>query len=201
MVSMRKAHPESIQLLGGTLALDFVNTVNWSVRGEHVAPEVSDALTNPELLARWGRRLGLLAVPPRPAVDTEQLARARRLRDAVYRVFAAVARGDPPDNADMDTIASDYAEAVAQGHLARGGVGWRWEWPPADPRRLRFAVVVDAINLLQDADRLARVARCPGRHCGWLFINASSRRRWCSMGTCGSRDKMRRMYRRKHLRS
>jgi predicted RNA-binding Zn ribbon-like protein len=44
---------------------------------------------------------------------------------------------------------------------------------------------------------LARVRRCPGRDCGWLFLDASGRRRWCSMTTCGSREKMRRMYARR----
>ncbi|MDR0358582.1 MAG: CGNR zinc finger domain-containing protein [bacterium] len=39
--------------------------------------------------------------------------------------------------------------------------------------------------------------RCPGRGCGWLFLDASGRRRWCSMQTCGSRAKMRRLYERR----
>jgi len=55
----------------------------------------------------------------------------------------------------------------------------------------------DAIALLQDLSRLNRVSRCPGRGCGWLFLNTSGRRRWCSMSTCGSRDKMRRLHQRR----
>ena len=54
------------------------------------------------------------------------------------------------------------------------------------------------IGLLRDPGRLGRVSLCPGRDCGWLFLNASGRRRWCSMSTCGSREKMRRLYRRQH---
>ena len=37
----------------------------------------------------------------------------------------------------------------------------------------------------------------PGRRCGWLFLDTSGRRRWCSMTTCGSRVKMRRLYERR----
>jgi predicted RNA-binding Zn ribbon-like protein len=59
---------------------------------------------------------------------------------------------------------------------------------------VRFAVVTDAVALLADGERLARLRRCPGRDCGWLFLDTSGRRRWCSMGACGSREKMRRMY-------
>ena len=63
--------------------------------------------------------------------------------------------------------------------------------------RVRFAVAVDAMALLADPARLARVHRCPGPACGWLFLDTSGRRRWCSMSTCGSRVKMRRLYERR----
>jgi predicted RNA-binding Zn ribbon-like protein len=37
---------------------------------------------------------------------------------------------------------------------------------------------------------------CPGNNCGWLFLDGSGRRQWCSMEVCGSRAKMRRRYER-----
>ncbi len=91
-----------------------------------------------------------------------------------------------------------YAEAVAAGTLgarADGSVGL--EWRDDEPRRVRFAVAADAVALIGDAGRLDRLHRCPGRDCGWIFLDTSGRRRWCSMATCGSREKMRRMYARK----
>ncbi|MFH9585335.1 CGNR zinc finger domain-containing protein [Streptomyces luteogriseus] len=30
------------------------------------------------------------------------------------------------------------------------------------------------------------VRRCPGQDCGWLFLDESGRRRWCSLVTCGA---------------
>jgi predicted RNA-binding Zn ribbon-like protein len=33
------------------------------------------------------------------------------------------------------------------------------------------------------------VRTCPS--CGWLFLDARGRRRWCSMATCGNRAKVR----------
>jgi predicted RNA-binding Zn ribbon-like protein len=71
------------------------------------------------------------------------------------------------------------------------------DWAAADPRRIRFAVAVDAVALLADPERLGRVRGCPGPQCGWLFLDVSGRRRWCSMTTCGSRVKMRRLYQRR----
>ena len=71
------------------------------------------------------------------------------------------------------------------------------DWRDDEPRRVRYAVAADAITLLADPARIARLHRCPGRDCGWIFLDTSGRRRWCSMQTCGSREKMRRMYERK----
>src|SRR5918993_627325 len=119
---MRQATPETIALWGGALCLDLANTVDRAEDGGHVAPELTDVLTAPELLVRWGVHVGVF-----------------------------------------------------------GAGGWRYDWAADDPRRVRFAAVADAVALLGDADRLARVTRCPGHQCGWLFINASGRRRWCSM--------------------
>ena len=83
------------------------------------------------------------------------------------------------------------------GSLERGADCWQWTWPPDDPRRVRFAVAADAVALLGDRQRLSRLARCPGYECGWLFVDRIGRRRWCSMATCGSREKMRRLYARR----
>jgi predicted RNA-binding Zn ribbon-like protein len=145
---------------------------------------------------RWGRRLGLTGARS-PKAATEELVAAHDLRRATHATFAAIARGDAPPRRALELLAATNAAAVAAGHLAGDGSAWRLTWSAGDPRRVRFAVAVDAIALLADSARLARVRQCPGRDCGWLFLDASGRRRWCSMTTCGSREKMRRMYERR----
>lgn len=188
--------PESVPLWGETLCLDYANSVYWSSEDDQVDPERTDLLRSAEMLGRWGRRLGLLGDGAR-SPSAAELRRARALRDATYRAFAAIARGREPAARDLDVLMGDYAEAVAQASLlARDGV-FELGWPARDPRTIRYAVAADAIALLRDPDRLQRVSRCPGRDCGWLFLDTSGRRRWCSMATCGSREKMRRMYARK----
>ena len=87
--------------------------------------------------------------------------------------------------------------ASASGASAADDGAWRLQWPAAEPRAVRFAVAVDAMALLAVPARLARLHRCPGPACGWLFLDTSGRRRWCSMSTCGSRVKMRRLYARR----
>jgi predicted RNA-binding Zn ribbon-like protein len=199
MTSTGKAHtnetPETIKLLGGSPALDFANSVDWTEALEPL-DELSDAITQPAELGRWGKRMGLFGARP-PAITAAELAAARELRAALYSIFAAHDAGERPARADLDLLARTYAEAASEGWLEPSGESWKLEWRRSDPRRVRFAVAADAVALLADAERLARVHRCPGRNCGWLFLDRSGRRKWCAMDGCGSREKMRRLYRRK----
>src|SRR3954447_17573303 len=187
--------PETIHLWGETLCLDYANTVDWSPDGEHANPEQTDVLRTGEMLARWGRRLDLLREDAEPP-STAELRRARGLRDAVYAVFSSIRRHEEPAGKHLGVLMSNYAEAVERASLQAGEDFYRLDWPGRDPRAIRYAVAADALALLQDPGRLERVSRCPGRGCGWLFLNTSGRRRWCSMSTCGSREKMRRLHRR-----
>jgi predicted RNA-binding Zn ribbon-like protein len=188
--------PETVHLWGETLCLDYANSVDWSPQDEHTHPEQTDVLRAEDMLGRWGRRCNLLGGDATRA-STAELGRARSLRDAVYRLFSSVSQGKEPTRRDLDLLMSDYAEAVNRASLRAGKGLYEFDWPPQDPRRIRFAVAIDAITLLRDPSRLERVSRCPGRDCGWLFLNTSGRRRWCSMSTCGSREKMRRLQQRR----
>jgi len=188
--------PETVHLWGETLCLDYANSVDWSPGDEHVDPEKTDVLRSEEMLGRWGQRCDLLGEDAGQASAAE-LSRARLLRDAVHRLFSSISRGQDPAGRDLDLLMSDYAEAVNHVSLRAREDLYKLDWPLADPRKVRFAVATDAIALLRDPSRLARVSRCPGRGCGWLFLNLSGRRRWCSMSTCGSREKMRRLHQRR----
>ncbi|HXS44172.1 MAG TPA: CGNR zinc finger domain-containing protein [Solirubrobacteraceae bacterium] len=184
--------PETIRLLGGRLCLDFVNSVDWSPSGEPLGAEL-DALRDPPWLTRWGRRVGLVAGAGARNPGAGELRKAHELRAAVHAILSAVADGERPDPEDLTTLARHHARAATEAVLARGDGGWQLSWASRDPRLVRFEAAVDAVALLADAAALARLRRCPGRNCGWLFLDTSGRRRWCSMQTCGSREKMRRL--------
>jgi len=201
--------PETIKLLGGRLCLDFANSVDWSPSGEPLPG--TDALTTPDALERWARRLRLdepgaeplpraergAAAGPAAAASPE-LAAAHELRAALYALFSSLAAGEAPPSAALEALREVHAEGVASARLAaRPDGAYALAWPPDDPRRVRYAVAADAVALLGDAAALARLHQCPGRNCGWFFLNTSGRQRWCSMASCGSRAKMRRMYARR----
>jgi predicted RNA-binding Zn ribbon-like protein len=187
---------ETTHLRGETVCLDYANSVCWSPEDEHVDPAQTDVLRTEEMLRLWGQRLDLLDDDADPASSAE-LRRARELRDAVHRVFCSVSRSEKPARMDLDVLMSNHVEAIERASLLARHDFYKPDWPPGDPRRIRYAVATDAIALLQDPSGLKRVSRCPGRGCGWLFLNASGRRRWCSMSTCGSREKMRRLHQRR----
>jgi predicted RNA-binding Zn ribbon-like protein len=188
--------PETIHLWGATLCLDYANSVDWSPEDEHVEPEQTDVLRTEDMLRRWGWRLDLLSDDVESA-SVDELRCARALRDAVYRLFSSISRDKKPAKEDLDMLMSNYTQAVKHASLMAGENFYKLDWLARDQRRIRYAVATDAIALLADPDRLKRISRCPGRGCGWLFLNTSGRRRWCAMSTCGSRDKMRRLHQRR----
>jgi predicted RNA-binding Zn ribbon-like protein len=203
---MVRTTPETIRLWGGALCLDFANTVDWDGDFGYVEPERTDVLVSRTWVARWARRVG---IPGRGRISAAEVERLRGLRLVVHRAFSK----RPPAPNDLKALRDVVAEAMESATL-RPATGQRAgrddgkarisiapSWSGADERRVRFAVAWDALQLLGDAERLARVTRCPGRRCGWLFVNASGRRRWCSMSSCGSREKARRAYARRRARS
>jgi predicted RNA-binding Zn ribbon-like protein len=186
--------PESIELRGGTLCLDLANTAGWDASGSTIDEQHRDVLRGPEMLGSWSRRLGLVGGA---AFDVDELHRVRDLRASLHRLFSAIAEGERPDAGDLLALHETFAEAIGAGELDPAAPAWSWTWPCDDPRRVRFAIAVDAVVLLGDPERLPRLHRCPGHECGWLFLDRTGRRRWCSMAACGSREKMRRLYARR----
>ena len=99
--------PTPMKFIGAHPALDFVNTVG----GWPAGTAVEDKLENLEDLIRWGK-LAKLVEPadvtssirlarrqPRPAAHV--LARARSLRDVLYRLFNCYLENRNPAPADL----------------------------------------------------------------------------------------------------
>ncbi len=185
------------------VALDFVNTLDWRntdapiERLNSYADLVAwlcEADTLPPPLAQ---RM-LAAATADVAGATAALTRARTLREAIHRVFAAVARGDALAAPDLAPVSAAVSEALAHARLApttQGSVVWVWPEDDAPLERALWPVARSAEALLI-SERLDRVRECEGAGCGWLFLDTSKNRsrRWCSMESCGNRAKARRHY-------
>jgi predicted RNA-binding Zn ribbon-like protein len=185
-------------LVGGHLALDFANTVN----GRDASP--ADWLDGYPRLLEWASRTdefpaGLLAhlrarSRREPRESARALARARRLREAVFSVFAAVAAGRRPPASALAAVERRWREAMRFQRLSADASGAR---PVLDTRRagldaIAFEVALRAVGLLA-APPAGRLRLCAGDDCAWLFLDTSrgGRRRWCDMSTCGNVSKAR----------
>ncbi|WP_336207534.1 CGNR zinc finger domain-containing protein [Nonomuraea sp. LPB2021202275-12-8] len=175
-----------VELVGNALCLDFANTVN----ARPVARR--DWLAAPEGALTWARAVGLPVEDP--AGLAEALPGMREMREAVFRVFDALAEGARAPRADLDSVLAAHAEGVGRARLEADGELFRLRWEsPRTVRVLLWEVAASAVELLTHGP-LDRLGACPS--CVWLFLDTSKnrRRRWCSMTTCGSRDKSRRYY-------
>jgi predicted RNA-binding Zn ribbon-like protein len=188
-----------MRLVGGNLALDFVNT-----RGGQPRPSADDEVLHDygDLVA-WGRYVGMLT----EAQARRLLGRARRnpdeaqhayqravhLRSYLYQLFRALAMSRPPPGRCIAALRSDEAEALAHAELLRSdGGGFRWSWAHDHQLASPLWPVVHAAVALLTAGPLQRIKRCDG--CQWLFIDESKNRsrRWCAMEDCGTAEKIRR---------
>jgi predicted RNA-binding Zn ribbon-like protein len=193
---MKQLTAETIRLVGGTLCLDFVNTIEWGGRGTPLPESPFDVLAAPAGLVSWGGRLGLLAKGAEVDATPDDVAAALALRATIHATFASITAGDGPSSDALSKLRAVYAQATAEATIREHASSWRLTWSEHVVDSIRFAVAADSISLLGDSNRVGRVRLCPGPHCGGLFLDASGRRRWCSMDGCGSRAKMRRRYER-----
>lgn len=180
---------------GDGLCLDFVNTRYW--RGT-TAP--TDELTGFQPLLRWLEAKGgfdatVLAMAAawsaaEPAKAERLLAETIVLREAIHRLFAATASGEPLPAADFACVNTALAKAPARSKLAPGDGGWETAWMEVSAPALLAPVLWSAADLLLSRDR-RRIRQCSNEKCRFLFIDESKNgtRRWCDMSSCGNRAK------------
>lgn len=191
--------------LAGHPALDFANTVDSRRKDEPAS-----YLRSLEDMLEWHLLAGLLPETAARSLRAAAAANPRAaelafrygigLRELLYRIFSAVARGATPAAADIESLNAVLATLRPQQQLGveRDGVHWHWRFDPAEPRSI-FGPVAEAAAELLTSDRLAYVKECPSDTCGWLFLDTSRNhsRHWCSMATCGTPAKVRRFRRRR----
>lgn len=190
---------------GGTISLDFVNTVGGM---RETAPR--ESLEGWADLVYWAEQAGLL--DPAQARERQQFGRehpqaaARAFREAIELrealndvVIAAIGRRELPPR----------PLALLNEWIARAHAHWRFDRAlrksidlSADPLAFLWPVALDAEEVLEEELATGRVRRCEesvvGR-CGWLFLDETRNksRRYCSMSDCGNRAKQRRFQQRR----
>ena len=173
--------------LGARPALDFVNTLRerWWRRVE--------CLCTPADLGAWLVRAGLLVEAAE--IDQTTLARARSLREAIDAAGSANIEGTALPIRAVSTIDSWLVFATTPFELrVDDGSATLVTRAPGDPVRAAIAqIALDAAQMLGTAER-SRIRICASSTCSARFFDRSpgANRRWCSMGACGNREKVRR---------
>jgi predicted RNA-binding Zn ribbon-like protein len=182
----------AVSRLGGDLALDFCNTVDWRLDPERRRERLGSYV---HVLA-WLERVELLAsrdiarltelAESDPATAAAEHARILALRDDSY----AALTGDSPTPGALER---ELPEAHAASRLERSDVGtWSWRRRALDLELPRHVLALEFARLFT-APALSGFHRCEDRHCGWVFLDTSRQhnRRWCSSADCGNRNRVR----------
>jgi predicted RNA-binding Zn ribbon-like protein len=161
-------------------------------------------------LVAWSRHAGILnddaaqrlvdEAERRPAEAAQILAQAQALREAIYRIFSAIAAGGTPLADDLVILNDALGNTLARLQVTPTPDGFIWSWRPDETAldSMLWPLVRSAGELLTSPE-LDRVRECDGDTCSWLFLDTSKNRsrRWCDMRDCGNRAKARRHYSRK----
>jgi predicted RNA-binding Zn ribbon-like protein len=186
------------EFIGGSLCLDLANTLGGA-RGHNSAAE---HLTSYLDLLNWARQAGLVSEKQevqltleshsQPAEAEIVLERARRMREAIYRIFSA---GALPQEDDLSLINEELACGLQRARIITAPTGYAWGWDTAETALdAMFAPIALAAADLLTSPALSRVRECASQTCTWLFIDETKNhsRRWCNMKTCGNKHKIKR---------
>lgn len=186
------------------LCLRFVNTLNW-----RLSPHPKEGLEGYADLVSWGRRVGirngsaarrLIRKSANARRKAESIyAQSIRLRETIYRIYAEAGRSRKPRSGDLKVLSLFFRQALSRLQIVPKAGRYRLTWkdPTDELDGVLWPLVQSAVDLLTSSE-FRQVRMCPGKGCGWLFLDNSRNgmRKWCDMKDCGNRAKARRHYQR-----
>lgn len=194
----------TFDISAGQLSLDFANTLD-----ERSSASPYEYLNSYYDLVAWSQQAQTITASEaeqlreqaerHPADASRVLQEAIVLREALFRIFSAVAEGESPEDEDLNILNSALSEAMCHVRIVPQTGSFQWDWTanPENLDRVLWPVVRAAADLLT-SDELGDTRVCASESCDWLFLDTSKNhsRRWCNMKTCGNRAKARRHYER-----
>lgn len=179
----------SEHLIGGHPALDLSNTVF----DRRTPADDNELLKSPSDLANWFRVTGLADDSQASQIarcsNGELLETVHSIREAAFAVFDAVAGGRELPPEPLGLVMSAAATGLQDGAIALHGIQpiIAGEWRDSQTVSSFLALLSVGAYFTLPTER---IRSCP--RCGWLFADTSrgGKRRWCSMKTCGNREKI-----------
>jgi predicted RNA-binding Zn ribbon-like protein len=195
------ATPYVFDLDGGNLCLDFANTRGFSSEHLHTYADLLSFASQAKLLTPdQAARLQTEAERVSGAAQSTFEGGAR-LRNAVRKIFKAAANQERPEQVDLDILNADLAVSLPHARVVLGETvdDFTWAWDDAvDLSAPLWPIARSAAELLVSDEERGLVRECGAGDCAWLFLDTSKNRsrQWCSMQSCGNREKARRHYQR-----
>lgn len=201
MTQRRAFTATDVPLVGGILALDFVNTAG--ARSSEVPRERLH--TYGDLLV-WLERVGALGseaarsfstvADEQPGQASEALQQALTLREDLFAALAPLANGNLPDPDSRSRLQTwlNRACGFRKLSISADGCAWTWRTSPEQLDSLLWPIVGSADDAV--IRHLEILKQCG--ECDWLFLDTTknSSRQWCKK-LCGDRVRARRHYRRR----
>ena len=204
-MEVNEKQEQIFDLTGGLLCLDFANTVEdrTEIQPHELLKSYNDLVLwsqqADELTEQEAQQLSEKA-EQRPSEATRVLERAVEVREAIFRIFKAIAEDASPEDEDLVVLSAAVADAQHHAQIVPKASGFIWDWigRAVDLDCMLWPVVQSAADFLT-SDELNTLRVCASDSCDWLFIDTSKNhsRRWCNMKSCGNREKARRFYTRK----
>lgn len=183
---------EQISLDGGTLCMDFINSVHN--RKEEIVPDYLDNIFD---LIAWAEKAGAIDAKKSKQIEGFAIEHPKKaehffkdalaLRELLYIMFKPVSEGKKINAEDLGTFNKHLTHyfSFLQLKQQQGVFTEDWNLPAGSLYYITAPVVNDAYELLLSG-KSNRIKACP--NCGWLFLDTTKngKRRWCSMKSCGS---------------
>lgn len=192
---------KAFSLCGGSLCLDFVNTVDERPGYAEglPAPAHADLLICWSDLVDWAAQAGITHRKKSTAITPDEarkkLLRFRQLREQIFRVLLSVVMQKTPPAREVTAINSELAKlSPIQLWVHTRELRASRNPPETFEDIVLMGILEDLILLLERSDLSSRLRVCSAEECGWFFLDTSKsgRRRWCDMSDCGNRAKARR---------
>ena len=200
----------SLNLIGGQLCLDFVNTVSGrkfssleNICNDYIV--VGDMLLDYFDLLAWCQltncltknEIEILLEESSLEVNKDKVdaifEQALGLREAIYRICKQLINSQPPSNFDLALLNQILSSSYNNLELIFENGKFLWQYSKITLEKILWVVAGSMAEFLTTAN-LSRLRECQGNGCCWLFEDSSKNkmRQWCDMQVCGNLAKVRR---------
>ena len=177
---------ENPPLVGGHPALDLLNTV------PRMDGELVDLLQSDQDVVRWLAMVGWpLAHEARGLKTSSLLHTARALRETIRTLVERLKAGKRVDVEPLNIFLDEARSSLRLVTNGRDGINLERQWMRNTPQQALAPIAESAAELIALGD-LELMRQCEDEACVlWFYDRTKSHhRRWCSVSTCGNRNKV-----------